>query len=197
MVRSSNRAGPEAVAGRKDTEHHGPRKIRAEGKLVLTPALRRRLKRPLGVVYSGDSLSGGELFELTRNTPLLITVGDRVTDFAYSVGRVPDVQIVDRVERRVARKAPEVPFLVLLKARNPAGTITSEAIRAIGRAMSGRKPARVLIDGEEDLLAIPAVKEAPVGSILLYGQPGVGVVLVAVDTRAKVAAERTMLAMAG
>ena len=203
MVGARDSAGPEKVAGRADPEHQGTRKVRAKGKLaapsgyyVLTPSVRRRLKRPLGVLYVGGALSSKEFLEAIRSTSMLITVGDRVTEFAQQLGRTPDVQVVDKVERRQSRDAPDVPFSRLVKAKNPAGSITSQAIIAVRKAVKSRKkPARVLIEGEEDLLAIPAVEAAPLGSTLLYGQPGLGVVVVAVDERAKESVQRIISEM--
>jgi GTP-dependent dephospho-CoA kinase len=158
--------------------------------------VRRRLKRPLGVLYVGSGLGSKEFLDILRSSPTVITVGDRVTEFAQQLGRTPDVQVVDKVERRKTRDAPDVPFSRLLKAKNPAGCITSEAIIAVRKAIKSRKkPARVLIDGEEDLLAIPAVEAAPLGSILYYGQPGMGVVVVAFDERAKASVQRIMSEM--
>ena len=125
----------------------------------------------------------------------MITVGDRVTETMQALGRTPDVQVVDEVERRVRRQAPDVPYVRLFMALNPAGSITFDAVVAIERALAGDKPARVLIQGEEDLLAIPAIVLAPEGSSLFYGQPGQGVVMVTVDARARASAERHMLAM--
>ena len=52
------------------------------------------------------------------------------------------------------------------------------------------------VEGEEDLLAIPAVTKAPLGSIVYYGQPKVGVVMVAVDEEARLRAGRTLRQMA-
>jgi GTP-dependent dephospho-CoA kinase len=128
---------------------------------------------------------------------MVISVGDRVTESLQAMGRTPDVQVVDEVERRVKRLAPEAPFVRLFKASNPAGTITMEAIRAVRLAFDAEKPARVLIDGEEDLLAMPAIEAAPLGSALYYGQPGVGMVLVRVDEKAKTSVRRLMDSMAG
>jgi hypothetical protein len=126
---------------------------------------------------------------------MLITVGDRVTEFAHQLGRTPDVQVVDEIERRQNRGAPDVPYSLQLKAKNPAGSITAEAIVAVRKAVKGKKPVRVLIDGEEDLLAIPAIEAALPGSILLYGQPGMGVVVVVVDARAKASVARIISSM--
>jgi len=162
---------------------------------VLTPALRRKLKRPLGVLYPADRLASKDFLDTLSSSHAVITVGDRVTEFAYQLGRTPEVQVVDELERRQTRKAPEVPYSRLLKAKNPAGSITSEAIIAVRKAVKGKKPARVLVEGEEDLLAISAVEAAPLGSTVYYGQPGMGVVVVAVDERAKAATKRIMSAM--
>jgi hypothetical protein len=122
-------------------------------------------------------------------------VGDRVTETLQALGRTPDVQVVDEVERRVKRPAPEAPYVRLLRASNPAGTITAESILALHSALAGEKPARLVIEGEEDLMAIPAIEAAPVGSLLYYGQPGEGVVMVIIDERAKSSVRRTMAAM--
>ena len=124
-----------------------------------------------------------------------MAVGDRVTESLQEYGRTPDVQVIDEVERRVKRQAPEVPFVSIFKAPNPAGTITSEALRAVEKAFRAEKPARVLIEGEEDLLAIPAILFAPVEATVYYGQPGQGVVAVKVDERAKASAKRLMSSM--
>jgi GTP-dependent dephospho-CoA kinase len=165
--------------------------------LKLTPSIRRRLKRPLGRLFRAPELSGEEFSATLDRARMVVTVGDRVTESIYEMGRTPDVQVVDQVERRVKRKAPEIPFERLIEAKNPAGVITGEAIQALRQAFEGDLPARVLIHGEEDLLAIPAVDQAPLGSVVFYGQPGEGVVAVVVDDRAKASSRRTLLAMRG
>lgn len=147
------------------------------------------------MLYPPDHLRTRAFLTPLRASPLVVTVGDRVTETVQRLGRTPDVQVVDEVERRVRRTAPDVPYVKLFRARNPAGTITCDAVRSIGLAFAGEKPARVLIEGEEDLLALPAAVAAPIGALLYYGQPGKGVVVVAIDERAKASAERRMSAM--
>ena len=39
----------------------------------------------------------------------------------------------------------------------------------------------IVVDGEEDLLALPAIALAPLTSVILYGQPDEGLVIVKVD----------------
>jgi len=124
-------------------------------------------------------------------------VGDRVTETAQQLGRTPEVQVVDGYERRERRAPPDIPYVRLLKAANPPGVITRAADSAVRSAVEGLKPARVLIDGEEDLLAIIAIDAAPIGSSVYYGQPGTGVVLVTVDERAKSSVGRILTSMGG
>src|SRR3989304_4348459 len=50
-------------------------------------------------------------------------------------------------------------------------------LRLIERAL-GRPEAVLFVEGEEDLLAIPCILEVPDGSLIIYGQPGQGIVVV-------------------
>src|SRR5579862_6859145 len=138
MVRARDSPRREELEGRRDAQHKGAWKVRAQGKLelanlrlVVTPSLRRHLKKPAGGLFPDDRLSSEPFLSELRSSPLVIAVGDRVTERLQELGRTPDVQVVDQVERRVKRKAPDVPFLHLFKARNPAGTVTFKAMRAI------------------------------------------------------------------
>jgi uncharacterized protein (UPF0218 family) len=64
------------------------------------------------------------------------------------------------------------------RVRNPAGVITREAWDTIKEALKDRE-AVIFVDGEEDLLAIPAVLESPDNAFVVYGQPSEGIVVVA------------------
>jgi uncharacterized protein (UPF0218 family) len=46
-----------------------------------------------------------------------------------------------------------------------------------------------LVDGEEDLLAIPVILNAPLGTRVVYGLPGKGAILIAVDRKIKASFE--------
>ena len=162
----------------------------------LPVELRPRLAKPLGRVYVAEETRGREFVELVRLVSMAVSVGDRVTETLGSMGRAPDVQVVDGFERRNKRDPPKVPYRRLVKFRNPAGTITEGAIDGMRKAFGGPKPVRVLVDGEEDLMAMLAVAMAPISSIVFYGQPGVGVVAVKVSAGSK-AMNRGILAEMG
>lgn len=162
----------------------------------LPEELRPRLAKPLGRVYTAEEVGGAEFTELARSASMVITVGDRVTDTLQKVGRTPDIQVIDGVERRSRRALPKVPFARLVKVKNPAGTLTLAAIEGMRRAFGGKKPARVQVEGEEDLMAMPAIAMAPVSAVVFYGQPLVGVVAVRVNAESK-SRNRAILAKMG
>jgi uncharacterized protein (UPF0218 family) len=163
------------------------------GDYVLTPSLRRRLKRPLGRLFPAVDVRGEEFLALVSEASFVVTVGDRVTEtFQEVAGRSPDVFVVDGLERRSAREIPRIAHGASIKAKNPPGGITRAAMAAMKKALAGPKPVMVLIDGEEDLLTIPAVVDAPSGAIVFYGQPLRGVVAVTVDEKSKASAKKIL-----
>jgi uncharacterized protein (UPF0218 family) len=123
-----------------------------------------------------------------KEKPLkIISVGDIVSRNMAEQGISLDVLIVDNKVMRKPIQPIKVDTDQTLHANNPPGTITDEAWTAIGRAMEQKGRTRVVIDGEEDLLTVVAVLSAPEDSLVVYGQPHVGIVVVKVteETREK------------
>jgi len=164
----------------------------AGGDYLLTPGLRRKLKKPIGFLFAPSALQSEEFLEIITKSDCVVTVGDRVTETLQELGRSPDVFVVDGLERRAPRELPRVAHGSTVRAKNPAGGITRGAAAALRRAFEVKKPVMVVIQGEEDLLTIPAVVYAPMGAVVLYGQPLEGVVAVRVDERAKEGARSLM-----
>jgi len=155
------------------------------GQFRLPDEMRSELAMPLGRLFGPKEIEGAEFLGIVNGAAFVVTVGDRVTETVGSMGRVPDVQVVDARENRKPRVLPRVKPRETLRAKNPAGSITVEALETIRNALAGEKPARVLVDGEEDLLAVPAIALAPHEACIFYGQPGAGIVLVISDEPAK------------
>jgi uncharacterized protein (UPF0218 family) len=114
-------------------------------------------------------------------------VGDATTSKLLSYGIIPDLFIVDGKERRKKRDTSEFSSLVLEKNRrrvshmrcsNKPGTISGRAIKAVKDALNGPFPIRIFVCGEEDLLALPLFVLAPNRSVIIYGQPLRGLVIV-------------------
>jgi len=156
-------------------------------KLVLTNSLRARLKEPLGELIRGEPEEVFELLKERVRDRKLITVGDVVTSNALRFGLKPWVAIVDgKAMRRPVEGTQElqVAWDRVLRLSNQPSTISGEAWSTIGSALRSGDTL-VLVDGEEDLLTLVAVLCAPEGSVVIYGQPGEGVVLVEVSSSTK------------
>ena len=112
----------------------------------------------------------------------IITVGDRTTEKMIEFGIIPSLQIIDGFEKRQKRKFPKIGTESELKIDNPATEITLQSIEIIKKAFGMNSPVRLIVNGEEDLLVLPVCIYAPENSIVLYGQPNKGLVLVQITT---------------
>ena len=154
--------------------------------LRLPESLRDELKKPLG-----RFLETQEYLQLLKESgdKTIITVGDTVSKSALSLGIRPKLAIIDflterkEVSKETREELEKVPSTS--RARNPAGVISAEAWDSIKSAIESKKTEVLLIDGEEDLLTIPSVIEANDGTLVFYGLPGKGVILIVVEPNIK------------
>jgi GTP-dependent dephospho-CoA kinase len=152
----------------------------------------QRLKKPFGKLIADTDVSEKTVRAETFRAKLVISVGDATTERLLSFRITPDVSVIDGHERRSKRQIPPQHGAREIRCTNAKGTLTMNAIRALQSAVNGRMPARVLVDGEEDILALPLFLLAPNGSVVLYGQPLEGLVAVRIDVEKKKEA-RTLL----
>lgn len=115
---------------------------------------------------------------------ITVSVGDRTTERLHEFGFVPFLQIIDFFEKRIPRR-PSVwtgEDANLLSAENPAGSISMDALHRLKESLdlirNGRKNLVLEINGEEDLLALPVIAFFPVGTVIFYGQPNEGMIIV-------------------
>jgi len=157
--------------------------------LQLPDDLRDQLKNPLGNLISDNDPNKENIIKKNSTESIIITVGDRTTENLLQLGIKPQIQIVDGLEKRSKRIVPtDDKTNTKLFCKNPPGEITVESIKVIQEAFSSEPPVRILVDGEEDLLVIPVCIYAPDNSIVMYGQPNEGLVILTVtpEIRAKV-----------
>jgi uncharacterized protein (UPF0218 family) len=77
----------------------------------------------------------------------------------------------------------ESSFAETVAVENPSGTLTDELVTALQSALE-REPSTttlLVVEGEEDLAALPAVLAVADGASVVYGQPDEGMVLVTAD----------------
>ena len=160
--------------------------LRPERRYVLPEALRRELGKPFGPVVGGNDLP-----KTLKDAKLVVSVGDVVSLTLKELGIEPTLFVCDFLTQRGEPDPTYEKELgswgeVAFRVRNPAGTITREAWDAVRLGLQhGTGLVRVVVEGEEDLLGIPCFLEAPDGATVLYGMPGKGVVVVAVDAALK------------
>lgn len=146
--------------------------------MPLSPKDAQLLKQPFGTLVPDSQVTKQKMATMLKGAKKIIAVGDATTERLVNFGMVPDIAVVDGKERRSKRSYPANYQAKELRCTNPAGTISNDAVKVLQDAMQMPSPVRVLIDGEEDMLALPVFAMAPEGSAVLYGQPLEGLVVV-------------------
>jgi hypothetical protein len=145
----------------------------------LPDSLRDQLKIPLGQLIPENQVNKSNIQKHISENLYLITVGDRTTEKMIDFGLIPSLQIIDNQEKRIQREpAKHDSRYTELVCNNPAAEITSQSIDTIKKAFVSKTPVRLVVTGEEDLLVIPACIHAPENSLVMYGQPNEGLVIV-------------------
>ena len=157
--------------------------------MQLPNDLRDQLKNPLGNLIKDNDIDKENIIKEISAESVLITVGDRTTENMLQLGLKPQIQIIDGLEKRNQRLVPvDDTINTNLSCKNPPGEITEESTEVIQKAFSSELPVRITVDGEEDLLVLPVCIFAPENSVVMYGQPNEGLVIVHItpEIRAKV-----------
>ncbi len=147
----------------------------------LQAALRSELKEPVGPIYTDT-----EALLDDAGAPL-VAVGDIVTYHLTKADRTPDVALIDgrtkrsAVDDHIQEAIDSDAFDRERHVSNPPATLSAPLLTALREALdaAGEGTSTVIVvDGEEDLAALPAVAAAPTGASVVYGQPDEGMVLV-------------------
>lgn len=147
--------------------------------MKLPDNLREQLKIPLGILLPDDDAKKDTIQKHLPENCYIITVGDRTSEKMVDFGLTPSLQIIDGQEKRVKRDTPKnIDIVTNLTCDNPPAEITPQSIDIIKKAFNSESPVRITVNGEEDLLVIPVCIYAPENSVVLYGQPNEGLVLV-------------------
>ena len=151
--------------------------------LKLPENLREELHQPIGQVVKNTE----EVLAYLKEKTLVIAVGDVIVNELKNKNEAPDISIIDFKTRR---QEMDIDANILgLKVINEQGTISREAVRVFLKALdlyfqAGEKQ-MIIVEGEEDLLALPAILLSPLGAVVLYGQFDQGVVVNKVDEAKK------------
>ncbi len=152
--------------------------------LTLPQGLRKELRKPMGQIISNAK----DLFRLINKSKhtILISVGDVVVHELIKAGIEPDLKIIDFKTRRKKANSSWLIANSFKKYANRPGTINIEVVRELNKIIKiNDKKQWFVVDGEEDLLALPAILLAPLNSLVVYGQYEVGVVTIRVTEEIK------------
>jgi GTP-dependent dephospho-CoA kinase len=165
---------------------------------TLTPELRAKLKHPFGKLIQGtpeETMGKMEILVEKEKPPMIISVGDIVSSNLHKSNIHPQLSIIDNVSLRKHLIPKEAVVQKTVFVNNPHGTITSEAILVVKEILNRKEHTHIVVDGEEDLLALIAVLYAPEDAFVVYGQPNSGIVVVKVTPERKAKAKGFLKAM--
>lgn len=152
--------------------------------LRVPKSLRKDLKKPLGQLYDSIDQITETLQKQLSDDKLLIGIGDVTTRKLVEMNLTPQICMVDNlIERRPVQHNLDHTENIK-KVSNPPGTLTEGLIQLIIESLETSTQSNQIIievDGEEDLAVLPAILNAPRDTIILYGQPHEGIVLVKVE----------------
>jgi pantetheine-phosphate adenylyltransferase len=165
--------------------------LKNKKELKMPESLREELRKPLGKIFK-DEKSLLRCIDTLKYT-LIIAIGDIIVDSMLKSGIDPDVKIIDFRSRRrvIPAKAGIYINKSSIKSRliNNPSTINLKTAKVIEdkikNALYHQEKSWIAIEGEEDLLALPAILFAPLNSLVLYGHWQYGVVAVEVNEKMK------------
>jgi uncharacterized protein (UPF0218 family) len=165
----------------------------------ITPDLLKKFRLPFGVLLKGtfsENIKQLNTIVNKEKPQKIVSVGDVVSKNLHKYGLSPQLSITDSRSLRRRVKPATFPQKRVFHAKNPAGTITEEAIKTIQEALLGNTQTHVIVDGEEDLLTLVVVLYASKNTLVIYGQPHEGIVVVKVTSEKKTEARTILEAMA-
>jgi uncharacterized protein (UPF0218 family) len=164
----------------------------------LTSQLRKKLKKPLGILFHSsleETISMLKMMIEKEKPAKIVTVGDQVSQNLADHSLLPDVLIIDNKIMRKKIAPISVTADQVVNVNNPPGTITDEAWLAVEKAIADSQRTKIVVEGEEDLLALVAILAVPENSLVLYGQPRKGVVAVKATAKMKKRVQEIVEAM--
>jgi uncharacterized protein (UPF0218 family) len=157
----------------------------------LPDEMRSEMRKQFGILYSGNGTDAAvKILRDIVSPAKLITVGDISTYNILKCSTIPDISIVDEKTNRKPADSDIIKGIRhsnfrIIHVNNPPGYVTLELVSAISEAFSADEPVQIMVNGEEDLAALPAIILAPVSSVVIYGLPNKGAIVVTVTADVK------------
>ena len=149
--------------------------------LTLPKSLRKELKQPIGQLHKTIDSIKNPLQTQLQEDKLIIGIGDVTSMKLVENQIIPQIAIVDNLTKREPIQHNLNHTKNIKYVKNPAGVLTEELIETCKKSIKeASKDNKIIIEvnGEEDLSVIPCVLNSPKDTLILYGQPNEGIVLV-------------------
>ena len=159
--------------------------IQRSNSIKMAPVLDNELKTPMGNIFSGpgylpEVAMSSALESLPEKRGSIIAVGDVTVKTLLDMEIIPDIGLIDGMTKRTLLEESDIVdvkvFDEVKNAQNPAGYLTPSLLQAIEESIISQNSVVINVEGEEDLAPLYIHCLAPIGSVVLYGQPNVGVV---------------------
>jgi uncharacterized protein (UPF0218 family) len=147
----------------------------------LPKTLRASLRDPIGKLFTGSSQKAAKKAKNYINEykpDITVSIGDYCTKTLFDVDFLPEIVIYDGKTLRKKEIDLNLDLYQNMKVYNPPEWISQKAWRILENTIKqiqsytpNKCRVAVRIDGEEDLLVIPAIILLPLGSMVVYGQP--------------------------
>lgn len=166
-----------------------------EKTIILSSNQRQKLKAPYGKIIAVDNLQN---IITTMQPTQRAVVGDTTLSTFIQQNILVDIGVYDEV----AQREPTKIVLESLERKkntkytqnfitNNAGEISQSAVKNI-RKILNKSLQLIKVAGEEDLLVIPLALLMPLQSVIFYGQPEIGIVMIEVTEKSKETIMRTI-----
>ena len=163
---------------------------------ILTPKVEIMLKTPFGTLHEGPEsdhkVALVKALNSVKNGLNIVAVGDVTVLGLLKLSRVPDIALIDGMTKREkwahTKLIDHSEFDIVSTTQNPAGKLTPQLLESCKRAVSSlnqRLRSLIVVEGEEDLTPIILHLLLPIDSVVIYGQPGKGVVTRVTDMETK------------
>lgn len=149
--------------------------------------MRKELKKPIGDLLVGTPKENAERLKqlLDEQKPSIwASVGDFVSGVLLENSLEPDILVIDNRIMRVDVEPLELGREKVY-VKNRAGAINLDACKALEMAISLKNKVAVIVKGEEDLLVLPLMAMMPEDSLIIYGQPRRGMVIISLKEEKK------------
>ena len=143
----------------------------------MPETLKDELSRPYGFLFTNNN----SLIDFLRKkkNSRIITIGDVVTSTLQSYDMIPFLSIIDGKTKRYIQM--KINKENVIRVKNEKSVIRLSVMNLIQKILNDEIKIDkniILVDGEEDLLVIPAILFGKSNDIVLYGQPNAGAVLI-------------------